>query len=61
MAEERLAYRINEAAATLGISRSKAYGLINAGKLPVIRIGATMRIPAEALREWVRKQARRSA
>lgn len=61
LGEERLAYRIDEAAETLGISRSKTYALISAGKLPVIRLGKTMRIPAEALREWVRKQTRKSA
>lgn len=55
---ERLAYRIPEAAETLGISRSKVYQLIDSGDLPVIHVGHCMRVPAEALREWIRKQTK---
>jgi excisionase family DNA binding protein len=55
---ERLAYRVPEAAAVLGISRTKAYALIAARQLPVIRMGKSMRVPAEGLRDWVRRQTR---
>jgi len=55
---EKLALRIPEAADTLGVSRSKLYALISEGKLPVIRLGASMRIPAEGLRDWVRRQTK---
>ena len=55
---ERLAYRIPEAAETLGISRSKVYQLIDSGDLPAIRIGQTLRVPAEALRNWIRDQTK---
>lgn len=58
---DRLAYRVEEAAETLGLSRSKTYALIQAGALPVIRIGSSIRIPADALRQWVRDQTRQSA
>jgi excisionase family DNA binding protein len=53
---ERLAYRVNEAAERLGISRSKAYELIAAGKLPSIKIGGSVRVPAEALKAWITQQ-----
>jgi excisionase family DNA binding protein len=53
---ERLAYRVHEAAEHLGISRSKAYQLIAAGQLPVLRIGGSVRVPAEALKEWIARQ-----
>ena len=53
---ERLAYRVSEAAERLGISRSKAYELIAAGKLPSIKIGGSVRVPAEALKEWIAQQ-----
>lgn len=53
---ERLTYRVLEAAERLGISRSKAYELIAAGKLPSIKIGGSVRVPAEALKEWIDRQ-----
>lgn len=53
---ERLAYRVSEAAEAIGVSRTTAYELIAANKLPAIRIGKSFRIPAEALREWVKRQ-----
>ncbi len=43
----------SEAAAALGIGRSKIYELLQAGTLPSVRIGACRRIPAEALRALV--------
>jgi len=56
---ERLAYRVPEAAALVGVSRTMAYALIAQKRWPVIRVGKSMRVPAEALREWVRRQTRR--
>jgi len=53
---ERLAYRVNEAAEMLGISRSKCYELIAAGEIPVVRIGTSIRVPSEGLREWLERQ-----
>lgn len=37
---EKLSYTINEAAALAGIGRTKLYELINAGELPLVKIGA---------------------
>lgn len=46
---------ILEAARMLGIGRSKAYELIAAGELEVVRIGRTVRVPVDALEEFVRE------
>jgi len=56
---ERLAYRVAEAADAVGVSRTKAYGLIADGTWPVIRVGKSVRIPVAALNEWVRQQTQR--
>ena len=57
MSSDRLAYRVGEAAQMIGISRSKMYELIASGNVPTIKIGASVRIPAEALREWIRNRS----
>lgn len=54
---EPLAVSINEAADLLRISRAKAYRLAAAGELPTVRIGATLRVPVEQLREYLRRRA----
>ncbi len=54
---DTLLLRVPEAARLLGIGRSKAYELAAAGILPTVRIGASIRIPAERLRAWVAEQA----
>ena len=56
MADDRLLYRPGEVAVLIGVSRARAYELIAAGVLPSIRLGASIRVPATALREWVDKQ-----
>ena len=42
-------YSVAEAAKVLGISRTLAYDLANAGELPVLRLGKRMVIPKAAL------------
>lgn len=39
---------IPEVARRLGISKAAAYGLARAGKIPVLRLGRTMRVPVAA-------------
>lgn len=51
--KDRLLLRVPEAAEALGISRSQMYQLVAAGVVPVIRIGRSVRVPIEALRQWV--------
>lgn len=53
-----LLLRIGEAAKLLGICRSQAYLLVNAGTIPSVRIGRSVRVPKAALEEWIRSQTR---
>jgi excisionase family DNA binding protein len=55
-ATDRMLLRVSEVAEALGIGRSKAYELIAAGVIPSIRIGSSVRVPVEALREWTAQQ-----
>jgi excisionase family DNA binding protein len=50
---EKLLLTVREAADCAGIGRTKMYEIINAGELPVVRIGRAVRIPAHILRQWV--------
>jgi excisionase family DNA binding protein len=45
--------RVEEAAQLLQISRAMAYRLMNAGELPVVRIGRAVRIPRRSLEDWI--------
>ena len=49
----RLMVRPVEAAAMMGLGRSKVYELIAAGVIPSVRIGKSVRIPMDALRHWI--------
>ena len=42
-----------EAAEAIGIGRSKVYELLASGELPSIRIGNSVRVPIDKLREWI--------
>lgn len=53
---DKLLYRPTEVAELLGIGRSKAYELIAARVMPSIRIGASIRVPADSLRAWIAQQ-----
>lgn len=58
----RLALRPDEAAAALGIGRSKLYELMadRTAGLPVIRVGRTTLIPVRELEQWLTEQARKA-
>ena len=45
--------RPDEVGEAIGLGRSKTYELIASGKLPVVRIGRCVWVPAEALQRWV--------
>jgi excisionase family DNA binding protein len=45
--------RVEEAAKVLGIGRTKAYEMIAAGELPVVRIRRAVRVPRKSLEEWI--------
>lgn len=50
---QRLLYRIPEAMAVLGMSRSVIYEQIRAGRLRTVKQGRSCRITATALTEYV--------
>jgi prophage regulatory protein len=45
--------RPDEVAEMLGIGRSKVYSLIREETIPSVRIGKSIRVPAQALEEWL--------
>ncbi len=51
---ERLLYDPREAARLLSISRTKVYELMASGQLSSVRIGHCRRIPAEAMRRFIK-------
>jgi excisionase family DNA binding protein len=53
---DRLLLRPIEAAEAIGIGRSKVYELLASGELPAIHIGGSVRVPVDALREWISRQ-----
>ena len=50
---EKLLVRPSEAADLLGLGRSKVYAMIASGELPSVKIGKSIRVPVEELRQWV--------
>jgi len=57
---DRLLLRPAEAAEAIGIGRSKVYELLASGELPSIRVGSSIRVPVDGLREWVARQGEAS-
>ena len=50
---ERLTYRIDEAAAAIGISKPIMAQLVHSSGFPAIRVGKRWLIPKKALTEWL--------
>jgi excisionase family DNA binding protein len=53
---DKLLLRPTEAADAIGVSRSKAYALIAGGEIPSVKVGGCIRVPVDALRDWVARQ-----
>lgn len=53
---DKLLLRPVEVGDAIGVSRARAYALIADGTLPSIRIGASIRVPVDQLREWIQRQ-----
>jgi excisionase family DNA binding protein len=51
---ERIMLRVNEAAEALGFARTTIYKLIRENELPACRVGGSIRLSVESLREWAR-------
>ena len=57
MDEPKLLLKCEEAAKRLSMGRAKVYLMVARGELPCIRIGnRAVRIPAQALEDWVRER-----
>ncbi len=54
---EKLLLKIEEAAHALSLGRSKTYELIQRGQLRTVKIGRSTRVPVDAVREFVERQA----
>jgi excisionase family DNA binding protein len=55
---ERILLKPAEVAEMLGVGRTKAYELINSGRLPTVVVGTSIRVPVEALERWVRENTK---
>ncbi len=53
---EKMLLTPRDVAESLNLGRSRTYELIASGDLPSIRIGRSIRIPADALKQWIEKQ-----
>lgn len=56
---DRLLLKPDEAALMLVVGRSRLYQLLAQGELPSVKIGHSVRVPADALRLWVERHTRR--
>jgi len=54
--EAPLLLRAEEVARRLSIGRSKVFTMLADGTLPTVRLGRSVRVPEQALREWVVQQ-----
>jgi excisionase family DNA binding protein len=58
---EPLLLHASEVARMLGLGRSKVYEMLSNGELPVVRIGTAVRVPRQALLQWVDEQTQMAA
>ncbi len=54
---DQLLLRAEEVQKALSLGRSTVYQMMASGELPIVRIGRSVRVPADALRDWVERQA----
>ena len=54
--DTKLLLKPSEAADELRVSRSKIYELLAANAIPKIKVGSSVRVPREALIEWIAQQ-----
>lgn len=56
MVTARLAYRVAEASALLGLSEREGWRRVAAGDWPSVKCGRVTLVPAGALEEWLRRK-----
>jgi len=52
---DKLLLRPSEVGELTGMGKSKTYELIAAGTIPSLRIGRSVRVPADRLRQWIQE------
>lgn len=57
---DKMTLSVDELAATMGVSRPKAYELVNQPGFPVVRVGRRIRIPVAALERWLEAQVQKA-
>ena len=55
--EQRLAFSVSETADVLGVGRNSVYGLIRAGKLKAVKLGARNTITTDSIRALLHAEA----
>jgi excisionase family DNA binding protein len=55
--EEPLVYTVEQTAAKLQISKSKAYELARRNDFPSVKIGGRVMVPRRKLEEWINNKA----
>lgn len=58
---EKLLLKPMEVFKALSVGRSTGYAMIASGELPSVRIGRAVRVPVDALKEWVKRQTEKRA
>ena len=54
---EKMLLKPSELQEVCGLGRLRDYEMLATGELPSIRIGRSIRIPVEVLREWIAQQS----
>ncbi len=44
---------VRDVAVALRLGRTRTYGLIRSGQIPVIRVGRAVRVPRDGLHRWI--------
>lgn len=52
----RIAYRVPEFAEAIGVSRSKAYDLLQRGVVRSVRCGGCVRVPLAEIEAWLARE-----
>lgn len=50
---EKLLLKPDEVVQMLGVGRSQVYRMLRSGELPVVKIGASVRVPVAGLKVWL--------
>lgn len=51
--DSKMLLRPREVVDVTGYSRSMVYALIASGEIPSVRVGRTVRVPTDALKQWI--------